>query len=392
MASFSPQQKAFIGTYARATGLNPGVVAAQVAAEEPVGASSGFHGTQNWLNIGITDSGPMGAGNPAWRDPVSAAQLSAQWVKGQTAIPGFGRASSGIQAIPRTAGQSPQAQISALQKSGWASSGYPGLGSLYNAYRGTAPPSAAAGPIAGGPSPGGPSFSSTGPSVQFDQAAFDRAKRAAIAGQYLAQSARGASMWQTGPKSTIPTGSLIGPGLLSTKTPSPADYQTASAAQTSLQQLAGGTNLNVHPGSLPAGQGDVNPLAHGWTLGRTDQGVDASAAPGTPILAIHDSVVRQVVPNWYNGQPLVLMQLTAGPNAGKYWYVSEQIAGIPKVGQRIARGQIVARYADQGTGIEIGWGSPTSSGRTLAQEQGPLPAGHANTPAGAAFRQQILHA
>jgi hypothetical protein len=235
----------------------------------------------------------------------------------------------------------------------------------------------------------GPSFTSMGPSVQFDQAAFDRAKQAAIAGQYLAQSAKSTSLWQTGPKSSIPTGSLIGPGLLTTKTPNPADYQTASAAQTNLQQLAGGTNLNVHPGALPPGSGDVNPLAHGWKIGRTDQGVDANAAPGTPILAINDSVVKQVVPSWYSGQPLVLLQLTSGPNAGKYWYVSEQIAGIPKVGQRIARGQIVARYANQGTGIEIGWGSPSSAGRTLAQATTGYSEGQ-QTPAGQSFRQQIL--
>ena len=240
----------------------------------------------------------------------------------------------------------------------------------------------------------GPTFASTGPSVQFDQAAFDRAKQAAIAGQYLAQSAKSAGLWSTGPKSTIDTGAsgLIGPGLLTTKTPNKADYTTATAAQTSLQQLAGPTNLNVHPGSLPAGSGDVNPLAHGWTIGRTDQGVDANAAPGTPILAVNDSVVKEIVPNWYSGQPLVLLQLTSGPNAGKYWYVSEQIAGVPRVGQQIARGQIVARYASQGTGIEIGWGSPSSAGRTLAQAQGPLPAGHADTAAGQSFRQQILHA
>jgi hypothetical protein len=30
----------------------------------------------------------------------------------------------------------------------------------------------------------------------------------------------------------------------------------------------------------------------------------------------------------------------------------------------------VARFAPTGTGIEIGWGSSTSSGRTLAQQMG----------------------
>jgi hypothetical protein len=231
----------------------------------------------------------------------------------------------------------------------------------------------------------------TPPGVQFDQAAFDRAQRAATAGQFLANSRNSVSMWQTGPKSTVPGGAnLFGKGLLTTKMPNRADYETGTAAQTSLQTLAGPTNLTTHPSALPPGAGDVNPLAHGWRVGRTDQGVDANAAPGTPVLAINDSVVKQVVPNWYSGQPLVLMQLTSGPNAGKYWYLSEQITQVPRVGERIARGQIVARYANAGTGIEIGWGSPSSAGRTLAQAQGPLPAGHADTSAGIDFRRRIL--
>ena len=400
MPSFSPNQQAFIATYAKATGLNPGVVAAQVAAEEPVGAHAGWHGTQNWLNIGITDSGPMGAGNAAWRDPVKAAQLSAAWVKGQTAIPGFGSASSGIRNILSTAGQSPAAQVSALQKSGWASSGYPSLASLYNTYRGTNPAVPSGAGAVSSPAASTPAGSVT----TFDQAAFDRAQKAAIAGQFLASSRGAVSMFDLGPKSSdVPAGlSLFGPGLLTTTMPNRADYtKTTAAAQTGLQALAGDTNLSTHPGSVPAGQGDVNPLAHGWTLGRTDQGVDASAPAGTAILAINDSVVKDVVPNWYNGQPLVLMQLTAGPNRGKYYYLAEEVhngSGSAysggkdwKVGQTFARGQVIGRYAPMGTGIEIGWGSPTSAGRTLAQEQGQTgDVSHGNAPAGIAFRKQIL--
>jgi len=47
-----------------------------------------------------------------------------------------------------------------------------------------------------------------------------------------------------------------------------------------------------------------------------------------------------------------------------------------------------------GTGIEIGWGSPTSSGRTLAQAT-PGYSGDQSAPslaAGQSFRQQILRA
>ena len=104
----------------------------------------------------------------------------------------------------------------------------------------------------------GPSFTTTGPSTQFDQAAFDQAKRAALAGQFLAESAKTTNLLAApGPKSSIPSGlSPIGPGLLTTKTPNAADFTTSTAAQTTqntpvahaaLQDLAGGTALSTHP-------------------------------------------------------------------------------------------------------------------------------------------------
>src|SRR6516162_8867537 len=233
---------------------------------------------------------------------------------------------------------------------------------LKNAGAGAASTSGAAMPAAAAAAGAQPGSVTT-----FDQAAFDRAQKAAIAGQFLASSRGAVSMFDLGPKSSdVPAGlSLFGPGLLTTTMPNRADY-THTMAQTSLQQLAGDTNLTTHPGSIPAGSGDINPLAHGWTLGRTDQGVDASAKTGSAILAINDSVVKDVVPNWYNGQPLVLMQLTAGPNKGKYYYLAEQVhngSGSAysggkdwKVGQTFARGDVIGRYAPMGTGIEIGWG------------------------------------
>ena len=78
----------------------------------------------DWLNIGYTDSGTYGSADSVWSDPITAADATAGWLKGQNTIPGYGTASSGIQAILSTAGQPPAAQIAALQSSGWASSGY----------------------------------------------------------------------------------------------------------------------------------------------------------------------------------------------------------------------------------------------------------------------------
>lgn len=127
---FSAQQAAFATELQRQTGLDPAVIAGWMAAEEPPGSQSGYGGTQDWLNVGITDSGPRGAGNPAWQDPVQAAALTASWMKGETQIPGFGYASSGIRAIVGTAGQPIDSQVAAIQGSGWASSGYPDLPQL----------------------------------------------------------------------------------------------------------------------------------------------------------------------------------------------------------------------------------------------------------------------
>jgi hypothetical protein len=126
-------QQTFASRLAADTGLDTGVVSAWLLAEESGGAAVSRQSANNndWLNIGYTDSGTYGSADSIWSDPTAAADATAGWLKGQNTIPGYGTASAGVQAILQTAGQSPQAQISALQNSGWASSGYPSLPSLY---------------------------------------------------------------------------------------------------------------------------------------------------------------------------------------------------------------------------------------------------------------------
>jgi hypothetical protein len=131
-------QQQFASRLAADTGLDPGVVGAWLLAEENGSAASSRQAANNndWLNIGYTDSGTYGSGDSIWSDPTAAADATAGWLKGQNTIPGYGRASGGIQAILSTAGQAPQAQISAIQNSGWASSGYPSLPGLYASLAG----------------------------------------------------------------------------------------------------------------------------------------------------------------------------------------------------------------------------------------------------------------
>jgi hypothetical protein len=131
-------QQQFASRLASDTGLDPGVVSAWLLAEESGGAAVSRQSANNndWLNIGYTDSGTYGSSDSVWSDPVTAADATAGWLKGQDTIPGYGTASSGIQAILSTAGQPAATQISALQNSGWASSGYPSLASLYQQVAG----------------------------------------------------------------------------------------------------------------------------------------------------------------------------------------------------------------------------------------------------------------
>lgn len=131
-------QQQFASTLSADTGLNPGVVSAWLLAEESGEAAQSRQaaGNNDWLNIGYTDSGTYGSSDSVWSNPVTAANTTAAWLKGQDSIPGYGTASSGIQSILDTVGQSPSAQIEALQNSGWASSGYPDLDALYSEVSG----------------------------------------------------------------------------------------------------------------------------------------------------------------------------------------------------------------------------------------------------------------
>ena len=144
----------------------------------------------------------------------------------------------------------------------------------------------------------------------------------------------------------------------------------------------GGQACSASSGFAPAGSG-IDPIP-GFTIGRDDMGVDASAPVGSPIYAPLDSRLVEVVSNWYAGQPLLLFQFLQRPAGAPtdYWYVAEQITPVSTTTGTIFHArQAVARYAPSGTAIEIGWGSPTSSGRTLAQQMGDSAA--ANPPAGA---------
>ena len=133
----------------------------------------------------------------------------------------------------------------------------------------------------------------------------------------------------------------------------------------------------------------ANPLPGMTSVGRTDQGVDFSATPGSAVNAIGAGRIVDIIGNWFKGQPLVEEQLTGGPDKGKFVYYAEQLNALVKQGQAVQAGQRIGTVAQSGTGLELGFGAP--GGRTLAAATTGYTEGEA-TPAGkafAAFMKQI---
>lgn len=151
---------------------------------------------------------------------------------------------------------------------------------------------------------------------------------------------------------------------------------------------SGGTNPAGAMGvPSPNAQGYVAPFS-GGAAGRVDQGQDFTLKAGSPIRAVGSGKITAIVSNWYKGQPGIFEQLSSGPLKGRTVYVAEQITPQVKVGQVVKAGQQIAVYANSGTGLEFGFGTP--SGRTLAQATTGYTEGQ-ETAAGKAAKQ-LLHA
>ena len=152
-----------------------------------------------------------------------------------------------------------------------------------------------------------------------------------------------------------------------------------------LTSLTSGGSCNASFPLTGSIKGYTNPFekATGLVWERTDQGVDAAMTAGSPLLAFAPSKVEMIVP-FYLGQPAIVLEITAGPLAGKWWYWSEEIQPTVSQGQTVNAGQVVATFAPTGTGIEIGWWTP-NGGYPLARTTTGYTEGYA-TPAGADFR------
>jgi hypothetical protein len=130
----------------------------------------------------------------------------------------------------------------------------------------------------------------------------------------------------------------------------------------------------------------IDPLRYVNHWERTDQGVDANMPVGAPILAPCPVKILATIPDWYAGQPLVYFELLNGADAGKVQFVAEEITDIAPPGSILQQGQVVARYAPSGTGIEYGWS--TLNGVTLARATTGYEEGQV-TPAGVNMRNWL---
>lgn len=136
MAALTSGQLTFRDTFASLTGFDKSFVGAWLLAEQSSDAAKGYEkrGYHNWLNIGNTDSLVARGGSfksDVCGDPKKAAIASYQWMRGEGPVAkSYGKPAPGITAILSTRGKGKEAQIKALSKSGWASSGYEGGNTL----------------------------------------------------------------------------------------------------------------------------------------------------------------------------------------------------------------------------------------------------------------------
>jgi hypothetical protein len=215
-------QRRFVQRLAARTGLNSRVLAAQVFSEMNGGAAKKREdqGYYNWLNVGETDSGSLGlTGDKAWKDPIKAADATADFFAGKRYGP-----SPGIRNIIKTAGRSPEEQIRAIGRSGWATN--PAYEStIRDVWKNIEAPGAS-GPRSTGPVPTGGDQGTT--TTTTTGAGFDAGQASALAEMVKQQS-----------RPQAPVSAPAAPAF-SAQAPMPTGYRAPSAQPV---QSSGGSSL-----------------------------------------------------------------------------------------------------------------------------------------------------
>ena len=380
MSALTAGQAKFTSVFSRETGLNPQVVGAWLLAEQSGSAAKNYEGRgyNNWLNIANTDSGPAkGAHSNVWRNPESAAKASAEWIRGKGQIAQeYGKPASSITAILGSHAEVPHRQIQAIANSGWASSGYEHgntlsqlLGQVGNI------PTAGPGPLPGVARQG--AIESRAPEQQFS---FNK-QGYQEAAQHAAGERAAASLFTGGGEGN----SLLRQALEKAGTP-PNPQQFGSTRV--VQGPAGATTFPANSGpanALPGGRLDgFLPNGAPLTVKRVDQGQDIQTAPGTPITAPGDGVVKMVQSNPGGfGTAYPIVHFDTGPLAGRDVYIGHTRAAL-SAGQHFRAGAVLSHtgngtgpYVGNATGLpgwaEIGlWGPGGPGGMTAGNQIKPL--------------------
>lgn len=149
----------------------------------------------------------------------------------------------------------------------------------------------------------------------------------------------------------------------------------------------GGTG---QPSTVAATPGSYyNPLRgiSGLTAERVDQGVDYAGAG--PLYAIGDGVVLSTTNGGWPGGAFIAVRLSDGPATGAVVYEAENIAPSVAVGQQVTANTVLGVLRDAAPNLEIGWGSPSAIGSSLAQGYGGYGEG-LSTAAGVNFNQLLV--
>ncbi len=122
------------------------------------------------------------------------------------------------------------------------------------------------------------------------------------------------------------------------------------------------SSSSVTAGAALTGTGHATtPLPNVIHWERTDQGVDASAEPHSPVQAVVSGVVSAIIPNWFSGQPFVVVDSPGLPGGATGIYYAEQLNPTVKVGDHVMAGQQIGTVAATGTGLEIGFAKGTET-------------------------------
>lgn len=134
--------------------------------------------------------------------------------------------------------------------------------------------------------------------------------------------------------------------------------------------LALGSGGAAPPGSEPKlvpDQEYVNPFSvGGWSVSRTDMGVDYIPTRPDPVLAIGDARIlgSSSHASWPGGH-FIWYRLLDGTHAGAVIYVAEHLTALAPAGATVRTGQKIATALPGYPWTEWGWATPAGEPRAL---------------------------